>query len=133
MAGPIIGGIIVALVIGIGVVSFSHLNNESLNVIETGSSIAAQNNIILKEAAEVILHTNNSTTLENKGQQTIKILEFRILDDDGNLLETCYVNEDFRSGSKKTLDWKNPCVLTYTHNDLSCLVNATACIAKYGG
>ena len=132
MAGAILVGIIAALVLAMVIATAVHLNSETLNVIETGSDIAAQNNVILKEAAEVILHTNNSTNIENKGQQTIKILEFRILDDDGNLLDTCYVNEDFRSGSKKILDPTNRCVLAYTHNDLSCLVNATACIIKYG-
>lgn len=132
MSGVLVGGIIVAMIIAIGIVVNLHLTNDNFEVIGTGSDIAARNNIILKEAAEVILHTDEQLmTVENKGQKPLKILEYRILDDDGDLLHTCYVNHNFRSGSIKTLNNTDPCVLTYTYSDLSCLTNRTACIDKY--
>ena len=112
----VIGGIIIVVIFIAAIVGFVYISEEQNSTITTGVLIDERNNEINKESLYV---ENNSTAVKviNRAQNPVDIVEYRLLDNDGNLLCVCDAGDLLRPGAEIELDPMNACIDVYLNDD----------------
>ena len=73
------------------------------DVIETFTSIANERRESSQEDVEFNIDRNHDVYIKNKSPTPVKVVEMRILDNDGNLVSTCPTDITFSGGEREDI------------------------------
>lgn len=100
---PIVAIPVIALIIaslGVTIVSLIQQQNNSA---DTSMQISELQNNRVRENVEFSLDANNNIVIQNKWSDATKILQIRILDDDGKIIKSWATNQDIAVGKTDQL------------------------------
>ena len=93
------GLLIAALVISV-VVMMSLVMSSHYDVIETFNSLVSVQRESSQEDVDLNIDENGNVYIKNKSPTPVKIVEMRVLNDDGTIRLTCIMDETFSGGEK---------------------------------
>ena len=101
----LVSGIVIVILVVAGVAVMFAVMQENADVADNVVEVADHSNERVKENVDVTKEPAG-LQLHNKGPE-IKVLEYRVLDDDGVLLRSCPVNLEVSASKKETIDVTN--------------------------
>ena len=95
-------GIAIAIIAVASIAGMYIVMSSNYDVLEVFNTIAREERESGQEDVDLNINKDGKVYIKNKSPTPVKIVEMRILDDDGNLVRTCQVDVSF-SGGKETL------------------------------
>ena len=120
------------------IVGMSVMMTSQYEIMDTFNTITQSQRESGQEDVDLNINKNGKVYIKNKSPTPVKIVEMRILDDDGNLVRTCNVDVSF-SGGKETLiadivlQASGDYVFNPNSTDAALQGNITACITNFDG
>ena len=129
----LVEGIFIAVVVIIGIASFYIITTSQYAMVDTFNSITREERESGQEDVDLNINKNGEVYIKNKSPTPVRIVEMRILDDNGNLVTTCPVDVSFSGGNEEVIADFDPITENITSSNSPLFGPIQTCMAEFDG